>query len=50
MDEVNAMVPKLEERKDEDDWDIEFEQEGKVRDDIFEVDEEEEYELELEEE
>jgi tetratricopeptide (TPR) repeat protein len=50
LDEVNAMQPKLEERKDHNEWDIEFEQEGKVRDDIFEVDEEEEYELELDEE
>ena len=50
LDEVNALQPKLQERKDGSEWDIEFEQEGKVRDDIFEVDEEEEYELELDEE
>ena len=51
--EITTMKPKLEERKDGENWDIEFEQEGKVRDEIFEadpVDEEEEYELEMEQE
>ncbi|MCF8276820.1 MAG: tetratricopeptide repeat protein [Flavobacteriales bacterium] len=48
LERVNDMQPKLEERKDGAGWDIEFEQEGKVRDDIFEVDEDEEYQLEME--
>ena len=50
LDALTTAQPKLEERKDGDNWDIEFEQEGKVQDDIFEIDEEEEYELELNEE
>lgn len=50
LDALTTAQPKLEERKDGENWDIEFEQEGKVRDDIFEIDEEEEYELELNEE
>ncbi|MFM1875536.1 MAG: hypothetical protein RL266_1273 [Bacteroidota bacterium] len=41
--ELEAKKPVLEERKDGGEWDIEFEQEGKVRDDLFEIDEEEEY-------
>ena len=50
LNAITNAQPKLEERKDGEDWDIEFEQEGKVRDDIFEIDEDEEYELELNEE
>ena len=42
--EINYVQPVLKERQDGADWDVEFEQEGKVRDEIFEVDEEEEYE------
>ena len=42
--EINAIQPVLKERTDGADWDVEFEQEGKVRDEIFEVDEQEEYE------
>ena len=42
--ELEAAEPELEERKEGEDWEVEFEQEGKVRDDIFEVDEDEEYE------
>lgn len=42
--ELEAAEPEMEERRDGEDWEVEFEQEGKVRDDIFEVDEEEEYE------
>ncbi|MCB9191859.1 MAG: tetratricopeptide repeat protein [Flavobacteriales bacterium] len=42
--ELEAAEPELEERKDGEDWEVQFEQEGKVRDDIFEVDEDEEYE------
>lgn len=48
--ELEAAEPVLEERKDGGDWDIEFEQEGKVRDDIFEIDEDEEYVPNLDEE
>ena len=50
LSELEAAQPVLEERQDGGDWDIEFEQEGKVRDDIFEIDEEEEYVPNLEEE
>ncbi len=50
MAELNEMTPKLEERKDGDGWEIEFEQEGKVRDDIFELDEDEVKELDVIEE
>ena len=50
LDEITNAQPKLEERKDGEDWDIEFEQEKKVRDDIFEIDVDEEYEPILEEE
>jgi TolA-binding protein len=50
LDALTTAQPKLEERKDGENWGIEFEQEGKVQDDIFEIDEEEEYELELNEE
>ncbi|MFT4545871.1 MAG: TolA-binding protein, partial [Bacteroidia bacterium] len=50
LDEITNAQPKLEERKDGADWDIEFEQEKKVRHDIFEIDVEEEYEPILEEE
>ncbi|MDP6908571.1 MAG: hypothetical protein QF371_03645, partial [Flavobacteriales bacterium] len=48
---VNDMEPKLEERKEGVDIEIEFEQEAPVRDEIFEeeLDEEEEYEPELNE-
>ena len=42
--ELEAAEPELEERKDAEDWEVEFEQEGKVNDGIFEVDEDEEYE------
>lgn len=51
MQFINDMLPKLEERHDSPDLEIEFEQEGRVRDDIFEedLDEEEEYEPELNE-
>jgi hypothetical protein len=42
--ELEVAEPKLEERRDGGDWELQFEQEGKVRDDIFEVDEAEEYE------
>jgi len=51
--EITTMQPKLEERKDGGNWDIEFEQEGKVRDEIFEpdtIDEDEQFELETEQE
>ena len=41
--ELEASEEKLKEREEQD-WDVEFEQEGRVRDDIFEVDEDEEYE------
>lgn len=50
LDALTNAQPKLEERKDGEDWDIEFEQEKKVRDDIFEIDEEEDYEPILDEE
>ena len=50
LEEISNTQPKLDERKDGESWDIEFEQEGKVRDDLFEIDVEEEYELELNEE
>jgi TolA-binding protein len=42
--ELESAEAELEDRKDGEDWEVEFEQEGKVRDDIFEVDEDEEYE------
>ena len=50
LDNIINAEPKLEERRDGENWDIEFEQEGKVRDDIFEIDVDEEYEPMLEEE
>ena len=43
LGELEASEEKLKEREEQD-WDVEFEQEGRVRDDIFEVDEDEEYE------
>lgn len=44
--EISGMTQKLEERKDGEGWEVQFEQEGKVRDDIFESDENEVKELE----
>lgn len=52
LDELNNSRPELEGRKDGQDWSIEFEQEGKVRNDIFEeepIDKDPEYELEMNE-
>lgn len=42
--EIEASEPKMQERQDGEGFEVEFEQEGKVRDEIFEIDEEEEYE------
>jgi hypothetical protein len=42
--EIEAAEVELKQREEQE-WDVEFEQEGKVRDDIFEVDEDEEYEM-----
>ena len=50
LDGLTSAQPKLQERKDGQNWDIKFEQDGKVRDDIFKIDEEEEYEPMMEEE
>ena len=50
MENLTNAQPKLEPRIDGGDWNIEFEQEKPVRNDLFEVDEDEEYELELDEE
>ncbi len=51
--EITTMQPKLEERKDGQSFNVEFEQEGKVRDEIFEadpIDTEGENEFEMEQE
>ena len=50
LENLTNAQPKLEPRIDGGDWNIEFEQEKPVRNDLFEVDEDEEYELELDEE
>jgi TolA-binding protein len=42
--EIEAAEVELKQREEQE-WDLEFEQEGNVRDDIFEVDEDEEYEM-----
>ncbi|TNF30452.1 MAG: tetratricopeptide repeat protein, partial [Bacteroidetes bacterium] len=52
LDELNAATPALEQRKDGAEWNIEFEQEGRVRDEIFEadsVDADKDYEIDFEE-
>ncbi len=38
LERISTLQPKLEDRKDGQSWNIEFEQEGKVRDEIFEPD------------
>lgn len=45
LKEIEAAKPELQERIPSEGIEVEFEQEGRVRDDIFEVDEDEEYEL-----
>lgn len=53
LNALNAAQPKLEERRDGAEWNIEFEQEGRVRDEIFEadsIDEDEEYQIDFEKE